>query len=417
MDVKVIFPFSPSNVVFHGWWPEQTNLMTETGLDEFSFNASTTADGILIFNIRYDLPEFGLTSQWVAAGKKYTDTLIPHRLDAHGLKNAKIYVNNQLINNLHIVRNTPENGCDISIKINEFNNVLPFNDISHPYMTIDDRIPTEVHHHYAYRNLNVPLNEDVNVVGWLIALSDNNHLSPSTVEVDYIKVYGFQGSDSILLCSQEYNSYNPINDGGLYLRYPFFPPGYDIHAPMPANLNSGILSFSPSDNRLAVCHLWSDRYQLISSSQFDNYKVICRVRIDGHATNEAGIDFRDIYENVHEMGVSEWYFHNNGQWQEVIFDSRSFTTSSAPISANQGSVNAFFSAQMNSIVFSYNNLAPGSHVINLFTLEGRLIYSERKNFNTPEGIISIPVGSSFPKSMLYSIAGGSENYNGKIIIP
>lgn len=326
--IRVVFPFAVSNVIFEGWSPYQVVAMTNTGPREYQTQILLSASKNFIFYIKYNIVGYEGV-YYVSAGNDYKGNRIPHRLDAHGIKYAKVFINNQLISNLYTIKNDQNNGFNIAFQLNGFNNIVPFNNPSQLHSTTDDRIPPEAHHHQAYLNTDVPMPGDINLAGWIIAMSDNNYQEESKVEIDFIRVYGFNGNDSTLLCSQNYNTYDPVNDGGLYLRYPFFPPGHDEHSPLPASITNGVLSFFASDHRKSVPHLWTQKYAQPNGFAFDGYKLHCKARITGHAVIQAGIDFRNASNTVHELGVSSWYFHNNGQWQDVIFDSRSFTTNNS----------------------------------------------------------------------------------------
>lgn len=322
--VRVVFPFEVSNVQLLSWWPEQTVFLTATGQREYEGQV-TLQSGSLICSIKYNINGFS-GDYWVAGGKKYAGNLIPNRLDVHGIKCARVFVNNQLLSNLYTIRNWGGDGADIAFQLNSFGGIVPFNDASHPHIPTDDRIPSEVHHHHAYRDNEVPYSYDNDIAGWIVALSDNNFLESSKVEIDFIRVYGLIGINQILLCEQNYNSYDPMNDGGLYLRYPFFPKGYDQHDPLPGNVSAGILTINTSDYRTRSPHLWSNHHFATNWSIYSGYRLHCRARITGHALIQGGIDFKDAANNIHELGVSDWYFHGNGQWQDVIFDTRTFLT-------------------------------------------------------------------------------------------
>lgn len=325
--MRLVFPFEVSNVQLLSWWPAQTVQLNQIGPREFEGAAQLTSNS-LICSIKYNINGFN-GDYWVSGGNKYTGHMIPNRLDVHGIKCAKVFVNNQMISNLYTIKNWYGDGADIAFRLNAFGGIEPFNDADHPHFPTDDRIPSEVHHHHAYLNTEVPYASDQDIAGWIVALSDNNFMEPSIVEVDYIRVYGLMGSAQTLLCEQNYDFYNPVYDGGLYLRYPFFPIGYDQHDPLPASLSAGILSVTTSDYRTYSPHLWSNHHYASNWSTYDGYRLHCRVRITGHAVVQGGIDFRDASQTVHELGVSDWCFHGNGQWQDVVFDTRDFVANNS----------------------------------------------------------------------------------------
>jgi len=413
-NIKVVFPFSTTNVVFNGWDPDFSIQMQPTGPNQFETTVYSNSNGNLIFNISYDIPSYNLNNQWIASGNSYANPLFPERLDAHGLKYARVYINNQLISNLYTIENGEASGLDISVKFSDYNSISPFINNTHPHLITNDLIPTEAHHHYSFRNIAFPLSTDVSVLGWIIALSDNNFIDSSSIEVDYIKVYGFLDGDSTLLCDQEYSSFDPVNDGGLYLRYPFFPAGFDEHDPLPASVSQGILTFYPSSNRHKVWHLWSERFYSPSGFQFDAYKIHCRARISGHAVIQAGIDFRDASETTHELGVSNWHFHKNGQWQDIIFDTRSIITSSSSSAQSDPSIQVHYNSLSHSFDIRFQNILPGLRTINLFNANGQLIHSQQINFTSSKGSISLSAVQPFSGSLLYSVIGHSDFFRGKI---
>lgn len=414
VDVKVVFPFSPTNVVLYCWYPTQYNNMIYTGQNEFSTTINSSDKSTIIFNIRYALPQYNINELWVAAGNLYTGDSIPNRLDAHGLKYGQIYINNQLINNLYTISNWDNNGLDISVKINSDNSIVPNFDPNHVHLSTNDRIPQEAHHHKTYRNRNVPYPEDINVVGWVVALTDNNILDTCTIDVDYIKVFGRVGNNLTPLCSNDYTTYNPDDDGGLYLRYPFFPEGFDEHDPMPGTLSQGILTIYPSQNNKKAWHWWSDRFTSSGGFNYDSYRVECRLRITGHAVVQAGIDFRNASETVHELGVSDWYFENNGTWQDVVFDSKDITTSIISASKLEGNVQLFYNKNENNIHIKYTNVLPDTYELRLYNIKGQNLASITIILNDPNGDFVVSV-SELPVSVnVFSLSNENRTFNGKI---
>ncbi len=99
LTIRVVFPFQASEVTYMGFWPNVTLPMVNTGPNEHTITTNVDATGGLLFNIRYKLPVYNNAERWVAGGNTYTGSLIPHRMDAHGLKNARVYVNNELLSN------------------------------------------------------------------------------------------------------------------------------------------------------------------------------------------------------------------------------------------------------------------------------------------------------------------------------
>lgn len=331
VNMRVVFPMEVSNVRLHLWEPySSTFIMNATGENEFSAEVSGIFNPML-FNVEFDMPAHFITSWWIGGGNTYVGNLIPERFDAHGLKYGKLYINNQLLDNRYAVVNSSGNGLNISVKINDNNTISPNIEPSFDSLLIDDRIPSEAHHHKAYLNTSLPQPKHVKIGGWATAITDNNILNESQIEIDYIRVYGRENNQLTLLKEKDYSTYDPENDGGLYYRYPFFPSSHDWHDPMPGSVSNGILTLHTSQNRMKVWHWWSHNFTSPSGFDYDSYKVVCKMRITGHALVQVGIDFRDQWDNVDELGVSDWHFHNNGEWQEVVFDSQDFFSSDIQI--------------------------------------------------------------------------------------
>jgi hypothetical protein len=376
--VRIVFPFNPTNVVLHLWGSYTRDFnMASTGTNEYSVTIPDI-NQFMLFNVSYDLPEYNITNWWIGSGNEYRGDIKPNRFDAHGLKLGKIYINNQLINNAYTIENGYDTGLNIAVKINDDNTIEPHKISNRKHLFIDDRIPAEVHHRYPYLNTQLPQANHVRISGWLQALTDNNIIGDSKIEVDYIRVYGWNGNDSVLLVAHEYNSYDPNNDGGLYLRYPFFPEGFDQHSRMPGSAKDGILTFYPSDVRDSVWHWWSHWHDTPIAFNFDSYKMISRIRITGHAVVQGGIDFRDAAEKTYELGVTDWYYENGGEWQEVIFDSRSFKTTSGKTIIESGkSTDLQLVVQHDGYLLKYAGLIPGDYRFSLYDLQGQLLMNKQ----------------------------------------
>lgn len=416
VNIRVVFPFNPTNVVLHLWDPCCHDFtMIKSGQKEFSSELTNINDRLL-FNISFDIPEYSISNWWIGSGNTYMNSLIPNRFDPHGLKYGKIYINDQLIDNSYTVKNSNNNGLDISVKINSDNSITPLLDPSHIHLKIDDRIPQEAHHHYAFRNINIPGSGDINIVGWVIAITDNNIIDTCKMEVDYVKLWGRIGDTLVLLAENEYNTYSPLNDGGLYLRYPFFPIGYDQHDSMPGNVSNGILTFYPSQNVKKVWHWWTPQYQSPVGFNYDSYKMICRIRIIGHALAQAGIDFKDGNNHIHELGVSDWYFENNGMWQDVIFDTKSIISrTSTQIETNSNLLLNYLKSE-NSLHLKYSDIAPGNYDLQLYNIKGQRLIKIPINLNSQSGEMLIPIHNLSDSVLIYCFTNKYLTLNGKIII-
>lgn len=326
LTVSVKFPFSVNNVKMHLWSP--SNQIIEMVESAESYYYSTRLNGYyekILFNISYDIPQYDIFNYWLAAGNTYSGNIIPNRFDPHGIKYAeKIFINGQKIDNSYTVVNNTGDGLNISVKINQNNAIEPFYDKNNVNLPFNSAIPSEVHHRYAYCNKNLPQPNHIEVAGWIAALHTDAPLIESKIMVDYIFLYGRKNNDLTLLAKNEYNSFDPVNDGGLYLRYPFFPEGFDEHDPLFGAATDGILTLVPTASPNKVLHLWTPQYLNLSGFNYDSFRVECRLRIEGNAIVQAGIDFRDKNQKVSEFGVTDWCLENNGLWQIIVFDSKDF---------------------------------------------------------------------------------------------
>lgn len=415
--VRIVFPFNPSNVVLHLWGSySQDFAMSHSGTNEFS----VTIPGVnqyMLFNVSYDLPAYSITNWWIGAGNEYRAERVPARFDAHGLKYGKVYINNQLINNAYTVENGYETGLNIAVRIKDDTTIEPHKIAGINHLFVDDRIPAEVHHRYSYLNTQLPNANHIRITGWLQALSDNNTFGKSKIEVDYIRVYGRKGNDSVLLVSNEYSSYSSHEDGGLYQRYPFFPPGFDQYIPMPGTVTDGVLTFYPSDVRDMVWHWWSHWHNTPISFNYDSYKMISRIRITGHAVVQGGIDFRDAAEKTYELGVSGWYFEKGGEWQKVVFDSGTFQNSSVTPSVNNVKVAHLVVSGNEGFMLRYANLDPGEYCIYLFDVAGKLLKSYEVSLYNHDGLLIMKSENvNNNKVFLYEIKNSTGTvFRGKLI--
>ncbi len=289
--------------------------------------------------------------------------------------------------------------------------ITPNPEATRPHISKDDRIPNEVPHHKAYRNTNYPNASDINVLGWIVALSDNEFPDSCLVQVDHLRVYGYNGNDSILLCQHNYDSFNTVNDGGLYVRYPFFPLGYASES-FPATVSNGMLSFYPSGNRKMAWHLWTNRYNSPQGFAFTGYKVVARARILGHALVQVGIDFRTAAGIVHELGVSDWYFHKNGQWQLMTFDSRSIQTQTV---MQQSPVFLQIKLDTNTGVahIGYSGLLKGQYRLEFFNAAGQQLCGHDFEVEGGSGRIQLPTCAG-TSALIFNISGPSGSNGGKV---
>jgi hypothetical protein len=155
------------------------------------------------------------------------------------------------------------------------------------------------------------------VVPWMQAVHNPRLGSTSHIEVDYLRLYSI---DKTLLASNDYNSWNPTKDGGLYTKHNHWF-AFDNHDPMPAAISNGALSFYPSDVD-SVWHWWTDRITTPSSLQ--SIYVEARVRISGGGCVQLGADWWLNVDapyagngiNNKPVGVTRWYFASS-DWQII----------------------------------------------------------------------------------------------------
>ena len=416
VNIRVVFPFKVSNVEMHLWGSiNQDFSLSQSGKNEFS----TVMKGDIrqmMFYIDYIPSDYPKSKWYLSGGNSYEGEKIPNRFDAHGLKYGKIYINNQLIDNSYTVANNMNNGLNIYVKVNSDNSVSPLIDPTYRHIYIDDRIPTEVHHRKGYLDTNLPASYHRVITGWVQALSDNNIIDSSKIDVDYLRLYGRIGNDSVLIDSKEYDSWNSNDDGGLYFRYPFFPEG-DEHTSMPAKSTNGVLTFYPSDKIDRVWHWWTGNKVNSGQFNFDSYKLICRLRIIGKAVVQAGIDFKTTENTINELGVSDWYFENNGEWQDVIFDTKKYTTTSLnSINALKKSDSVFSFVKDGEIVsVKFKDVEPGKYSLRLYNANGIKLLDKVLNFEYTTGSISVPFSATY-EYLIYEINNQTNTYKGKIVL-
>ncbi|HEY5592776.1 MAG TPA: hypothetical protein VIK55_17375 [Paludibacter sp.] len=420
VDVRMVMPFKASNMIIHLYNRGEPDFaMYQSALNEFRVKVPK-GDGYFLFNISY-VPEFNDDEIWfIAGGKLYSDTLLPSRFDSHGIKYGKLYINNQLLNYTYTIDNkqSPKNrGLNISVNVNNDGSIFPaYNDTDIRY-ELDTRIPTEVAHRYGFVNTAVPSLNDIKVCGWMQAIIDTSYSGIGKVEVDYIKLYGFTGNNSTFLKENEYNTtYSPDNDGGLYYRFPFFPKG-DYHDRMPGNIKDGILTFYPSDSPKKVWHWWTPQFESANGFNFYSYKTVCRIRLTGPISVQAGIDFRDSSEkNIHELGVSEWYFENGGDWQIVTFDSKAYLTDLVKPELVESRISLEVLKSKGFLKIKYFNLEPGNYVLCLYNIEGKKLVEINViiKSNDKESTISLPVVFD-NMVILYRLSNGVISLKGKVL--
>jgi regulatory protein YycH of two-component signal transduction system YycFG len=114
--------------------------------------------------------------------------------------------------------------------------------------------------------------------------------------------------------------------------------------------------------------------------------------------------------------VSDWYFENGGEWQEVVFDSQHFIISSV----NQGVsddrvVELMLSSNQEGFMLKYANLIPGEYFFNLFDVAGKLLQSQQVNIaDHPGSLVIKSVYANKHEFFLYELKNnGGLNFKGK----
>lgn len=323
--ITIVFPyFEPVNpeIVTTGNWnfTPMTKLSSNTYLLEAR---QLNAGEPFMFYARYTMPPFNSGQPYYISTKEAGLNRILY---------AKVYVNDVLLSNTFVRADG-----NIHYKISSNGSVLPIEETGQS--VVNDRIPPEVHWpYYKIHHPNNPSHSNPNinqVVAWAAVITDNNFDMPVKVEIDYLRLYARTVSGDILLTTDEYTSgFNQTSDGGLYWRYPFFPPGFDEHKPMPANTENGFLVFYPHQHRDTIWHFWNSQWpRAATSPQHTSYYTEIKYRITGKAVIQIGMDFYGGSGNstywILEAGVSDWAFETyNNEWKTLTFDTKPALTSS-----------------------------------------------------------------------------------------
>ena len=312
--VKIVFPyFHPDTVMIDGFFTNwEDSLMTKLNDGTYQYDAGSLTSGHdYIFNAGFKLfPYNHLNYFYISTGY----------LNLSRIMYARVYLNDQLINSTYVWGDN-----NMHFRINNDGSIHAANNPVN--QNIDDRIPPEVHWPFAdiHDSTDFPDSKQTQVSGWVQVLNDNNYTEQSKIEVDYIKLYARTETKDILLDSTEYFSFDQANDGGLYMRYPFFPIGYDdSHDSMPAIVTNGYLIFNPSSERNKVWHFWNPKYpRARTNPNYTSYWFEIKYRITGKACIQVGIDFRDINNITKEGAVSNWNFESyDGLFHTLIVDTK-----------------------------------------------------------------------------------------------
>lgn len=405
VTLKVIFPFAVDNVTLHSWYPGNITfpMNNQTGTNEFTLDVPGITN-TFIFNISFDIPQYNIISEWTCDIRK------------GGIKYARVYINNSLLNNAFTIESYDQTSLDISIWFNSDGSIIPFYDQTHHHYPIDDRIPPEVYHRKAYHIL-PPGSDYPYVCGWMALITNNDVLDTCEIWVDYLQLFGRKNGILYLLTSDDYNTFDTMNDGGLYTRYPFFPAGVYQHDPMPADVQGGVLVFHPTQHIKKIWHWWNSTWHYLTT-EYDSYRLECRIKITGHALVQGGIDFRQTASNpdpTWELGVSNWYFENNGDWQDVIFDSDSIYTSNDN-SFNQILLNCYYNSHERRIIFTISTEYYDETIISLYNIEGKRIQTLFSEIIPGDKAIfkSDPIPND--QVVVYEIQSTKYRFSGRIMV-
>jgi len=311
IDVTLEFPyFNPDSIKmfhsFNGWDSVMMQFETQNKL-KLSFPFSTGDHKINFYYWMHYFPN--CSQQWLEHGWISNDVAFRY---------AILKINNITINNSYIKDNTL-GGSNVAINIASDGTITPG---SGTLLPINENIPPEVTHPRHYVGNIIPPAGYTNVIGWMQALHDRRYDNEvSKVEVKYMKLYAKVGGVDVLLKDDRYISGTSQN-GGLYFRYPFFA-GCDYHTSLPNYINSSdsVMVLEPNQTKDRVYHWWNSGNSTIPLGA-TSFKLVCEVKVTGHAVVQGGIDFKQSAPQGIESGTSDWYIGSSApQIFTVIYDS------------------------------------------------------------------------------------------------
>ncbi len=191
-------------------------------------------------------------------------------------------------------------------------------------------LPPEIPQYHEYCRLRLPPSSFSAGLPWMQALHSGNANDSSKVEIDYLRFYAHTPDGDTLLCEDDYLDDLQLagyDNGGTYLRYPFFFLEEENNWAMPAEIANGNLVFFPGAQRDRVFHWWtSERATIPQDAEYVYAEA--RVRITGDACVQLAVDFwRDLESpysgfdvNNTEAGVSDFIFGmRSDEWQPIYF--------------------------------------------------------------------------------------------------
>lgn len=205
-------------------------------------------------------------------------------------------------------------------------------------------IPPEALIQKAYFKHPLPPQGFTSTIGWMQAFHDGrkeiSSKSSSKILIDWMRLYARVNGEDVLLASDEYSNPSPGEWFELYQRNPWLGKKDREPLPMEHNAKNGWLILTPSDWPDRVGHWWnagSPRPTIPTGAQL--IWMECRVRIEGPALVQAGIDhwksptakYAGPNVNNVEAGASNWHFASP-EWQTITVPQRP----SAPVGLTFG---------------------------------------------------------------------------------
>ncbi len=234
-------------------------------------------------------------------------------------------------------------------------------------------IPPEVAHETGYVAYLLPPAGFTAGLGWLQAIHDVNRPGPSSVEVDWMRLYCVVNGQDVLIESDEYD--DAEIGGGLYTRYPWFETGFyeDISADF--NLTKGYAVLTISDYPDNVWHWWNTQWpRALIPAAAERCFMEALVRIQGPALVQAGLDYwrepDSVWEGTNvnnvEAGISDWLSESD-QWQLISIAASFPNISASPLSRAFGNIAIGSSATQ---TFTISNTGTGDLTISAMYLAG-----------------------------------------------
>lgn len=176
----------------------------------------------------------------------------------------------------------------------------------------DARIPSDVppDNRCEWLDFTRPPDGFPEAIAWVAALSVDG--SPSTVEIDYIRLHAcISGRDS-LLWTTDFNPPATGVCGDTWKRVPWFNAGGPGESDLPYTLDpAGYVVLAPNIRADLVFHLWNCGWPRVDvPAEASGVWAEVRARITGKAAVQAGYDFWEpppISRNK-QGGQSNWYF-------------------------------------------------------------------------------------------------------------